>query len=386
MIKTNIIDFLDKYRVEIPMLQRDYAQGRISQKTIVVDFIKEILNVLSGRKKNLHIDFIYGYTENGKFILIDGQQRITTLWLITVYFYKIFGKVDEIKKIVSNFSYNTRSSAKSFCKKLIKEYNLNIEKKPKEQIYENPIVDIKELNNDPTIKSMLNTLDIIYSMYINEYNENINYNNIASNISNITFSLFNMGEYSLGEELYIKMNARGKQLSLYENVKAYIEEDIRDEHEILVNIDREWSDFFFNITSKELFDTRAYICISTIATFLHYNDATKSYKWSTFSDLRSKINSKNIDKEFFDILKIKDNINLITIFIDLVQKQGYLECLELLKIEKYCFTAKIFEKELGYIELSFFYALLFYVKKLAQLNNFNTEDNIFDGKLFIDYY
>ena len=88
-MQINLKNFLEKYNVEIPMLQRDYAQGRKSKENIAKDFLEKIFEVLKGKTKNLHIDFIYGYRENDKFILVDGQQRITTLWLIHFMIYQI---------------------------------------------------------------------------------------------------------------------------------------------------------------------------------------------------------------------------------------------------------------------------------------------------------
>lgn len=109
----NLEDLLSKYKVVIPVLQRDYAQGRESKIKVVVEpFLNSIFNVLEGNQNKLHIDFIYGYLENNNFILIDGQQRITTLWLLylIIYKYKSDDDFDNIKKILSNFSYNIRES------------------------------------------------------------------------------------------------------------------------------------------------------------------------------------------------------------------------------------------------------------------------------------
>lgn len=70
---TNLKAFLTNHNVEVPMLQRDYAQGRKSQEKVAEEFLDAIFDVLCGEVKSLHIDFIYGYKEGEKFILIDGQ-------------------------------------------------------------------------------------------------------------------------------------------------------------------------------------------------------------------------------------------------------------------------------------------------------------------------
>ncbi|WP_185908895.1 hypothetical protein [Campylobacter troglodytis] len=65
----NLTKFLNERNVEIPMLQRDYAQGRKCQEKVAKEFLDAIFAVLCNDKKSLHIDFIYGYNKKEKFIL-----------------------------------------------------------------------------------------------------------------------------------------------------------------------------------------------------------------------------------------------------------------------------------------------------------------------------
>lgn len=78
--------------VVIPKVQRDYAYGRPEEK------IEEILNGMLDRmieavvnNEPVILDFIYGGAsvkdcqKSAGFIPLDGQQRLTTLWLL--YFY-----------------------------------------------------------------------------------------------------------------------------------------------------------------------------------------------------------------------------------------------------------------------------------------------------------
>ena len=43
-----------------------------------------------------------------------------------------------------------------------------------------------------------------------------------SNLQNITFHLLDLAEFDMGDELYVKMNARGKNLSDFKNFKAIV--------------------------------------------------------------------------------------------------------------------------------------------------------------------
>lgn len=72
-------------RILIPMIQRPYAQGRKSQQSIRNKFLQDIFNALEDNStKKLELNFIYGtFVEEGKdgsFELLDGQQRLTTLF------------------------------------------------------------------------------------------------------------------------------------------------------------------------------------------------------------------------------------------------------------------------------------------------------------------
>lgn len=79
----------DCQRIEVPLIQRDYAQGRESQKDIRNDFIDALHSSLSlpagDSRLPLNLDFVYGSMEAGnaaRFLPLDGQQRLTTLFLL----------------------------------------------------------------------------------------------------------------------------------------------------------------------------------------------------------------------------------------------------------------------------------------------------------------
>ena len=69
--------------IEIPVLQRDYAQGRSIEK--IARIRKDFLDVLHDALVNdasVTLDFVYGDIVRGKLTLLDGQQRLTTLFLL----------------------------------------------------------------------------------------------------------------------------------------------------------------------------------------------------------------------------------------------------------------------------------------------------------------
>ena len=105
----------NEFAIYIPRIQRDYAQGRTDDATRQIRdrFVEDIFDSLvhfQETGKCLDINFIYGNieTEDGKkrFIPIDGQQRLTTLFLLHWYFAVYSGKIDsdpEVKKRLLQF-------------------------------------------------------------------------------------------------------------------------------------------------------------------------------------------------------------------------------------------------------------------------------------------
>ena len=83
MATTFYTEFYDK-AILIPRLQRDYVQG--SNTALMNDFIEKLIIAVLDNK-NEDLNYIYGrWIDDGKqFIPIDGQQRLTTLWLLHLY-------------------------------------------------------------------------------------------------------------------------------------------------------------------------------------------------------------------------------------------------------------------------------------------------------------
>lgn len=107
-------------KIVIPMIQRDYAQGRRSAEIVRVRsrFLDALYQAVLGEP--IILDFIYGdINAEGIMTPLDGQQRLTTLFLLYWYAAKRDrAEVDEYQ-FLENFSYETRYSARDFCKYLL---------------------------------------------------------------------------------------------------------------------------------------------------------------------------------------------------------------------------------------------------------------------------
>lgn len=72
--------------IQIPRIQRAYAQGRTDYHAVKTRerFLSELHNSL--KNNGMTLDFIYGnIRKDGYLIPLDGQQRLTTLWLLHWY-------------------------------------------------------------------------------------------------------------------------------------------------------------------------------------------------------------------------------------------------------------------------------------------------------------
>ena len=76
--ETTFWKFLKEYSIRIPIIQRDYAQGRKGKEELRKRFLKDLKLALLAENGSLMLDFTYGRFEEDTFYPLDGQQRLTT--------------------------------------------------------------------------------------------------------------------------------------------------------------------------------------------------------------------------------------------------------------------------------------------------------------------
>jgi hypothetical protein len=235
--------------VEIPIIQRDYAQGRDSKevKRIRDKFLNVLYNALTDSSKTVKLDFIYGNAADGKLIPLDGQQRLTTLFLLHWYIAKREKVPEQKYGFLNNFTYRTRFSSAHFCESLIPATpDFNVE------LLSDWLTDqnwyMYSWDKDPTISSMLVMLNDIHSLFKNE-------SGLWEKITNtstppISFYFLPLEEMGLTDSLYIKMNSRGKPLTNFEHFKAEFEAVIKNVstdlyNEFTAKADNDWVDMLW---------------------------------------------------------------------------------------------------------------------------------------------
>lgn len=251
---------LGSYGVEIPLIQRDYVQGRVhdiseyqgkgddiskdllkkytKEKERRDNFVTQLVNALIDPSAHqIQLTFIYGTLQNtntdnnlheASLVPLDGQQRLTTLFLLTwLLNHKQNSK--DLRQLQDNndykllmqgmrsFRYKTRPSSDAFCSCLVKEKFIKTAGVISKQIQEQAWFGTDWMM-DPSVQAMLQMLDAIERQIQGQSVHQMFLNLLKSN--GIEFDLLNMENYNLSDALYIKMNARGKQLTEFENWKA----------------------------------------------------------------------------------------------------------------------------------------------------------------------
>lgn len=124
MEQLSFLNLINKYSVQIPRIQRDYAQGRTSKAATIIrtNFVDSIVEALKSGK-NKDFNFVYGSTtDDDIFIPLDGQQRITTLFLFHIYIEGIYANINTVNALTDyKFSYATRTSSKDFFTKFLEK-------------------------------------------------------------------------------------------------------------------------------------------------------------------------------------------------------------------------------------------------------------------------
>lgn len=300
--------------VRIPRIQRDYAEGRENAgiKSKRDSLLNDMLDVVYSIRKGLSFDFIYGYMmlngavvkddswrqnkeEKVFFEPLDGQQRLTTLFLL----YWLFGRTADIQSTSGNhslFVYETRDTSEEFCHWLVKQDAESVIKGWQKEVanakklneankerwsteknskgvvdeYANrlrfPLMKVPSLfeymqgddtfkwdwHDDPNIHSMITVLEAAVGKLTErelKYDDGIKGN---ANLDNINFMLLDKLMCD-GDQLFEKMNARGKALTSFEILKSSLEEEMELQNlpntdSALTNnwrnvIDGDWIDF-----------------------------------------------------------------------------------------------------------------------------------------------
>lgn len=305
--KMTFWQLLQNSKIEIPIIQRDYAQGRPEQVKVRERFLNTLYNTLQVNQ-GIELDFIYGSQVDDVMQPLDGQQRLTTLFLLHWYFCKKANLLNEFNEIFKKFSYETRISSREFCEALVSESididHLQSTDKLSEIIIDRPWFFLS-WKNDPTISAMLNMLDAIHDKF---YNIENGWQKLTDT-KLIQFYHLDLENFGLSDDLYIKMNARGKPLTTFENFKALLEKQISvDEWEekslssterFAYKIDNIWTDLLWSFRDGNNFIDEGFL---QLISNIYLVTRTKKENIQQISNEPTLLMPIMFDKNSFDYL------------------------------------------------------------------------------------
>ena len=214
--------------VIIPDLQRDYCWGtKTNDKELARDFVRNIVENGFNSNSDLSLGLIYGYEAPiGHIQLCDGQQRITTLFLLMGLLNKKTKKNEFKNQLISLFEfeqddkepylqYSIRESSLYFISDLVCHFFITENDIEVSDINSNLSWYFKDYNLDPSIQSMISALAII-----EEEIKDIDASALGKYLVNqLSFMYYDMGTRANGEETFVVINTTGEPLTATENLK-----------------------------------------------------------------------------------------------------------------------------------------------------------------------
>ena len=239
-------------KIIIPDLQRDYCWGTTNDKegrNLVERFID---NLMKNKDKELNLGLLYGYEAPlGHIQLCDGQQRITTLFLLLGMLNKksndtfrryLISEKEESDDWEPYLQYSIRESSLYFLSDLTRFFFI-----------ENKILSVsdikmqswyfKDYDLDPSIQSMIAAMEIIGCKIQNDDCENFG----KSIVEKLSFLYYDMVNRTKGEETFVVINTTGEPLSPTENLKPLlISKQEKEKQDECAQKWEVWEQFFWN--------------------------------------------------------------------------------------------------------------------------------------------
>lgn len=281
---------INDYIIYVPEFQRNYLQGDDSNESIKYKrnrLLDDIFDCIKSQSKSINLGFIYGRVEKsykGKlFYPYDGQQRLTTLYFLYLLIYFKFKIYDEIDSIKKKLSYQTRISTNRFIESFL---SWILDSKEKDNVYNDfwnkDGKDLKgfimsqdwfmmtEWNYDVSIINMLSIIVEISRRIKENLGDKTEIVNFIDKDENnpFQFDFIYVDDISKSDDLYIKINARGKALSPFENLKSDIDEYWNNGDK--TKLDAEWTEYVWNQldendkNKEKSFDNSFYNLLSNI--------------------------------------------------------------------------------------------------------------------------
>jgi len=259
-------------QIIIPDLQRDYCWGEVipegQKHSLAYNFTNELIElsrkISTTQNAEISYGIIYSYEYPETFYyLCDGQQRLTTLYLI-IGVLNTYSKKNSLVNLLRlengqpRLRYEVRNSTDYFIKDLVESFihpseKLSFSELDKANWYR------KEYEDDPSIKSMIAALKSIQSIIKKEDATQLAnfllstigfvYVNLEANEQLDNSSYSKIREY--GEKMYEIVNTSGDPMQPNEHLKSELLSKVDDSEKAIWTEKWEiFQDFFWNYRDK----------------------------------------------------------------------------------------------------------------------------------------
>ena len=246
-------------KMVIPDLQRDYCWG--GKGTLVTDFVNNIKKHFEECRENnkdrknecltcintecrtkaansLMMGLLYGYYEENRpnLQLCDGQQRLTTLYLLIGLINRLCGDNSFRRFLISDFEleeddkepnllYDIRDSSLYFLSDLVCHFFIQENREYVDGALSDYVRKqewwFKAYETDPTIQSMLTAMDEMQKLL--QDMDKLKLKDFGNYVCNmLQFVYFDMGDRKNGEKTFVIINTTGEPLTATENLKPLV--------------------------------------------------------------------------------------------------------------------------------------------------------------------
>ena len=227
--------------VVIPALHRDYAQGRQDAETEAVrrklldnlsDALREAASDPAGLCSGMDLGLLCGnLKEDRSLIPVDGQQRLTTLFLLHWLLAFRCGRLEsdpDVREALLRFRFEGRESADRFCRQLVLQGPCASAPVSGSGCISSRIRSCSWFSDgcerNLTVQGMLVMLDALEERLTSLSDAGFPAERLFPLLTSarppVSFLFLNLGDAGLSDDTYIKMNARGRPLSFFEGFKA----------------------------------------------------------------------------------------------------------------------------------------------------------------------
>lgn len=229
--------FGENITIVIPDIQRDYCWGADGEAGKVTPFMMSLMKLYNTRRIN-SLGLLYGYENpagSRHIHIIDGQQRITTLYLLVGMLYRRTPRKDLRRMLISDYEltddreprllYEARAETMYFMSELVTHFFLNRDGRLSQ--LENSTWYCAAYSTDPTVQNFIRAvrkIDEAIERVCHE--EGWDFDDFADFvIDRLIFFHHDIGERAAAEEMFVTINTTGEPLTVPQQIKGFLPDD-----------------------------------------------------------------------------------------------------------------------------------------------------------------